>query len=173
MAANFVVLARGAPSLDSLDALFSEGATVAQAAYALSHLAVQHVAALDRERGLALFFGYWRETGSMDQGLRRAYGITLSAFEARWKRGVSRRYGLLSLAADLGVFALFILLLLAPFFVRRRRLIRERLAALRKAESAAEQRAVTNALTELLSSERDRGSGPAEGQGEGNRPGGH
>jgi hypothetical protein len=58
--------------------------------------------------------------------------------------------------------------------VRRRRLIRERLAALKKAESAAEQRAVTEALSELLRSDPDpdrgRGAAPHE---EGEGAGGH
>jgi hypothetical protein len=159
VAANFLLLVRGTPQLDSLDALFSQGAGVAQAAYILSHVAVENLSALDRDRGLNLFFRYWMENPSMDAAVRRAYGLTLSAFEERWMKSIGRRYGLVSLLGHAGVAVFFLILLLAPLFIRRRRLVRERLAALRKSEAAAERRAVSEALADML------GEGPGEGNG--------
>jgi hypothetical protein len=156
--ANIIVLSRGTPALDSLDRLFAEGSSAAQAAYALSHLVVESLAALDRERGLTLFFRHWIESRGMDQAVRRAYGVTLGEFEASWKRSVSRRYGIVALVTDLGVVSALMLLLLAPLFIRRRKLLRERLARLRKAEIEAERKTVTEALSDLLG-ERDQGGG--------------
>jgi hypothetical protein len=48
------LLARGMPSLDSLDEGFRAGASAAEESYALAFRAVADLAALDRERGLAL-----------------------------------------------------------------------------------------------------------------------
>ena len=158
-AANFLLIFRGSPPLDSLDRFFSEGESRAQAAYALSHVAIENLAALDKERGLALFFQHWRESRSLDQAVRRSYGITLSGFEERWKKSISRRFGVIAVVADLGVLSLFLILLLGPFFIRRRRLLRARLASLKKTESAAEQRAVSDALSDLL---RDPSKGDEE-----------
>jgi hypothetical protein len=63
---------------------------------------------------------------------------------------VGRRYGFVSLVGHAGIAAFLLILLLAPLFIRRRRLVRERLASLRKSEAAAERRAVSEALADLL-----------------------
>jgi hypothetical protein len=150
LSANLFVLTRGVPGLDSLDRSFFDTRGPAQAAYALSHLAVRDLASLDRERGLALFFRYWKDDMDVERAIRRAYGLTGSEFEARWKRNVSRRYGAFAIVTDIAIAAGFLLLVFLPLYIRRRRRARERLAAMKAAESVAERTMVTDTLQELL-----------------------
>src|SRR3990172_12641110 len=96
LATNLALVLRGMPPLDGLDALFEGGESRAQQGYALAHRAVAELAALDPERGLTLFFRYWRATRSLDQAIRRAYGMTETDFETRWKAATRRRYGALA-----------------------------------------------------------------------------
>jgi hypothetical protein len=139
LSANFGLVMYGIPaSLDSLEDRFHGGASRASGAYALAYRAVSDLAALDPQRGLSLFFAYWKETGSMDQAMRRAFGLTKSGFESDWRSRTMRRYGLLALAANLTLlFALFSFLLLPLTYLRRRR-DRLRMDALKAAEAAAE-----------------------------------
>src|SRR5205085_7422917 len=60
LAANFALAVRGMPTFDELDDRFTEGATSAQAAYALAYRAVDDMASIDQSRGLALLFQYWK-----------------------------------------------------------------------------------------------------------------
>jgi peptidase MA superfamily protein len=150
LATNLALVLRGPPTLESLDALFTGGASRAQQGYALAHRAVSEMAGLDRERGLTLFFGYWRETRSMDMALRRAYGLTQAEFEMRWRSATRRRYGALALFADVTLAALFLLLLIGPLWVMRRQRDRRRLAVLRAADEAQERRERESALASLL-----------------------
>ncbi|HUF30307.1 MAG TPA: hypothetical protein VMM77_06540 [Gemmatimonadaceae bacterium] len=153
LATSYALLVRGLPSLDSLDRWFGGGSSQAGSAYALAYRAVSDLAALDRERGLSLFFQYWERTGSLDRAVREAYGITFSGFEQQWRRRTMRRYGALALFADLtlalGLMTLFIL----PLFIARRRRDRRRLAALVAADEATDRAARESALEELLKSE--------------------
>ena len=139
LSANVGLVMYGIPaSLDSLEDRFHGGASRASGAYALAYRAVSDLAALDPQRGLSLFFRYWKETGSMDQAMRRAFGLTKSDFESQWRSRTMRRYGLLALAANLTLlFALFAFLLLPLTYSRRRR-DRLRMEALKAAEAAAE-----------------------------------
>jgi hypothetical protein len=86
LAANLALVTRGVPHLDDLDAYFTAGEGSAQEGYAFAYRAVADLAALDRERGLALFFTYWRQTSRFDLAVRQAYGITADAFETEWRR---------------------------------------------------------------------------------------
>jgi hypothetical protein len=130
--------------------MFTGGSTRAQQAYALAHRAVADLAALDPERGLALFFEYWRDTRSLDQAVRRAYGVTLGGFENTWRASTRRRYGALALFADASLAAIVLVLLIGPFWLSRRRRDRAKLAAMRAADEAAERRAGAQALQALL-----------------------
>jgi len=153
---NIALALHGVPPLDSLDAWFTGGAQGAGAAYALGYRAVAELAALDPERGLALFFRYWRETGSMDRAMRAAYGITADAFDQRWRSRTMRRYGALALLANASVaFGLMGLLILPLYLVRLRRK-RRRLAALLAADEAAERAARESALEALLEIGREQ-----------------
>src|SRR6185312_9037508 len=126
--------------LDGLDAFFAGGESRAQAGYALAHRAVAEIAALDPERGLTLLFRYWRASGSFEQALRQAYGITGEVFEQRWKSSTRRRYGGLALIADVSLGALVLLVILGPLWVIRRQRDRRRLAAMLAADEAQERR---------------------------------
>ena len=150
LAANYALALRGMPSFEELERQFSEGATSAQAAYALAYRAVDEMASLDPVRGLTLFFEYWKTTGSMDRALRSAYGITLSGFEQRWQERTRRRYGGLALFGDLTLAGLVVLMLVTPFYVARRRRDRQRMAALVAADEAADRAQRQSALAALL-----------------------
>ena len=150
LATNFALVLRGVPSLDSLDLGFYAGAQRATGSYALAYTAVAELAALDRSRGLALFFERWRETGSMDRAVRSAYGITLDGFETRWRARTRRRYGALALVTDLAIVGSGVLGLLLPLQHLQRRRRKQRLAAMREAEAAVERAQREQALEEIL-----------------------
>jgi hypothetical protein len=152
LATSLGLVLRGVPSLDSLDLAFYGGSTSAGTGYALAYRAVSDLAALDRERGLSLFFGYWKETGSLERAVREAYGLTLAAFEEQWRKRTMRRYGVIALVADLGVALGILMMLVLPLYVARRRRDRRRLALLVAADQAAERAARESALEELLRS---------------------
>lgn len=154
LATNVALALHGAPTLASLDSGLVGGEGEATVSYALAYRAVADLAALDTARGLSLMLRYWRETGSLDLAVRRAYGEPLDTFEARWRSQTRRRYGALAIASDLAFSTLVFLTLLAPLYVARRRRDRARLAVLRSAERAADAAA---AVAEALAA----GAGPA------------
>ena len=163
LATNVALLLRGMPSLDSLDATFTAGASRADAAYALAHRAVAELAALDPERGLTLFFTYWRETRSLEVAIRRAFGVTQAQFEERWRQRTRRQYGALAIAADLSVAAAVIMTIVVPLYLARRRRDRRRLEAMRTADATAERAARESALAALLGEESAPGTQGARG----------
>lgn len=168
LASNFALLVRGMPTLDSLEAGFHAGAGSAEQTYALAHRAVADLADLDPERGLTLFFRYWEESGRFDQAVRRAYGLTATAFERQWQERTRRRYGALALVANLSLATSLFMVAFVPLFVSRRRRDRRRLEALRAADEAAdrEERALAALLGEppAATDERAaRGGGPVRG----------
>jgi hypothetical protein len=152
LATNVSLLWRGVPTLDQLERSFHGSAGQATAAYALAHRAVAELAALDRERGLTLFFRYWRDNGNMSTAIRRAFSVTEGDFEALWRQRTRRRYGALSLFADLTVAMTALFVLLIPLYVSRRRRNRERLAGMAAAEATAERREREGAIEALLRS---------------------
>lgn len=147
---SMALLLRGIPSLDSLDAEFYGDEVRAQAAYALSYRAVAELASLDEARGLALFLRYWKEGASMEAAIRSAYGLTGVAFEERWKKNTSRRYGALALAANMSVALGMMGLIIVPLYLVRLRRKRRRLAAMLAADEAAERAERERALRALL-----------------------
>jgi hypothetical protein len=152
LGANLALLFRGMPSLDSLDAGFQGGSLRAEGTYALAYRAVVELAARDPERGLTLFFRYWKDTGRFDLAVRRAYGVTQAQFEAIWQSRTRRRYGGLALFADLSIAAALMLFFVLPFYVIRRRRDRLRMAALVRADQEAERREAASAIEALLRS---------------------
>jgi hypothetical protein len=153
LAANIGLVLHGIPaSLDSLEAGFHGGASRASGAYALAYRAVSDLAALDPKRGLSLFFSYWKETGSMDVAMRRAYGLTKPAFEAEWRSRTMHRYGIIALVANVSLLFAILAFLLFPLLWLRRRRNRRRLDAIRAAESANDK-AIIEEVTRLLGGE--------------------
>jgi hypothetical protein len=148
LATNLALLARGMPTLDTLEAGFYAGSAEAEASYALAFRAVSDLAALDPERGLSLFFRYWKSEGRFDPAVRQAFGITATAFERQWQERTRRRYGMLALVANLSLATSVFLIAFLPLYVQRRRRDRRRLDAMREAEAASEREAA--ALEALL-----------------------
>lgn len=147
---NFALVLRGVPSLAVLEEGFYAGAQQATGAYALSYRAVAELAALDRERGLSLFFQRWRETRSMDSAMRAAYAITLDGFERRWQQRTRRRFGALALVADLALVGIGVIAVLLPLQQAQRRRRRQRLEQMRESEAAADRARREQALEEIL-----------------------
>ncbi|MFI5310490.1 MAG: hypothetical protein ACHQQ3_04615 [Gemmatimonadales bacterium] len=156
LATNLALVFRGVPSLNELDALFGGGESRAQEGYALSQRAVAELAGLDPARGLSLFFGYWRETRSLDQSIRRAFGATEVDFEAKWKAATRRRYGALALVADVTLASLLVLVVIGPLWLIRRQRDRQRLAVLRAADEAQDARDRQSVLEAILAQTGDR-----------------
>ena len=150
LATSLGLVWRGLPTLAGLDSGFYVGSERAQRSYALAHHAVAVLASIDRERGLALFFDYWRRQGSFERALRSAHGMTTLGFEREWRGRVRRQYGALALAADLTVLSLFLVVLLGPLWWQRRRRNRLRLERMRQLDAAQEARERESALAALL-----------------------
>jgi hypothetical protein len=150
LATNVALLVGGMPSLDSLEAGFEGGSRAAEQSYALAYRAVSDLATLDPERGLALFFQYWKSTGRFDAAVRSAYGMTAPAFEELWQSRTRRRYGALALFANLSVATALFLVFFFPLWVARRRRDRRRLEALREADAAAEKAERESVMASLL-----------------------
>ena len=150
LATNVALALRGMPTLEELDEQFEQGSTAAQSAYALAYRAVAELAAIDRDRGLTLFFEYWRTTGSFERGLRRAYAITSAEFEKRWHDRTANQYGVLAIVGNVTLGGLILLFVVTPLYVIRKRRDRERLQRMREADAAAEKAAQQSALDELL-----------------------
>ena len=161
LAANVALALRGAPSLDELEASFEGGSAAAQSAYALSYRAVVDLSSLDRDRGLTLFFGYWKQSGSMDVAVRRAFGTTLAGFEKDYQSRTRRRYGALAVVADMSLVLFVVSLLVLPFFIARRLRDRQRLRLMLAADAAAERAAQASALAFLLGEVPPAGPAPA------------
>jgi hypothetical protein len=164
LAANFALALRGMPSFDELDVRFGEGATSAQAAYALAYRAVDDLASIDASRGLALLFANWKRTGSLDQAMRAAYGVTLASFEHDWQQRTRRRYGGLAIFSDLTLASVLVLLIITPLYLARRRRDRRRMAALVAADVAAEpSRDAIDALLETAGGSAEERPPSADG----------
>ncbi|WP_411279950.1 peptidase MA family metallohydrolase [Gemmatimonas sp.] len=148
---------RTLPSLERLEDGFFAGASEATWSYAMAYRVVSELQALDPVNGLANFFRYWKDTGSMEKAVRQAYGITSGQFEKHWQARTRSRYGALSLVTNISaVFGLFGVLLL-PLYVSKRRRDRRKLEAMRAADLAQEAAARTSALQALLDAGQDAG----------------
>lgn len=150
IATNLALALRGVPSLAALDSGFYSGAQRADASYALAHRAVAELAAMDPHNGLARFLSYWKDSGDFEIALRRAYGMTTSSFEARWRSATRRRYGVIAFFADASMAAAVIVFFIGPFYLIRRRRDRRRLRAMLAADAEAERRERESALELLL-----------------------
>lgn len=146
------------PTFAGLDSSFYRGSTSAQAAYAFSYRAVAELAALDRVRGLSLFFAYWERERSLERAVRQAFGLTLGGFEEHWQRATRRRYGGLALVTDVSLGAVLVMIMIGPLWFIRRRRDRRRLEAMRAADEAQAARDRASALAALLG--EDGGAGP-------------
>jgi hypothetical protein len=149
---NVALAWKGVPSLAALDSAFYGGAARASGAYALAHRAVVELAALDQERGLTLFFRYWRDSRDFDIAVRRAFTLTQAQFEERWRRLTRRRYGALAIFADFTIASVILLFLLVPLYMSRRKRDKERLAVMSAVEAQTEAKERADAIETLLKS---------------------
>jgi hypothetical protein len=150
LATSVALVLRPVPGIESLDDYFIAGEEKADEGYALAHRAVAELASIDRERGLSLFFQYWKESGSMDRAVREAYGLTLADFDQRWRDRTRRRYGGLALTADFALLGFIGSITLLPLWIARKRRDKRRLDAMRAAEERADRAMRESALAALL-----------------------
>ena len=141
------------PSLEQLEDGFHAGASQASWSYALAYRAVEELAALDRQNGLTNFFREWKSAGAFDPAVRRAFGMTGEQFDKHWQQQTRRRFGALSLVANLSAAVGFFALLLGPLFWMRKRRDRRRLEAMRVVDAAQERAARESALEAILNIE--------------------
>ncbi len=150
LATSLGLVWRGVPTFAGLDSAFIGGATGATRAYALAHRAVAELGALGGAGGLTRLFDAWRSTGSFDRAVRQVHGMTEPGFERHWRSRVRRQYGVVALAADLGVLSVVLGFFLLPLWWQRRQRQRARLEALRARDAAQEARERASALATLL-----------------------
>lgn len=154
------------PSLEQLEDGFYAGASQASWSYALSYRAVEDLAALDTQNGLTNFFREWKKTGKFEPAVRGAFGMTGEQFDKHWQQQTRRRFGALSLVANLSAALGFFALLLGPLFWFRKRRDRKRLEAMRVVDAAQERAARESALDAILNPQLEVGDGSSESESE-------
>ncbi len=156
---RFVFLTGRGDELRELSLGFPGDATGAHTAYLLSYTAVQELANLSGPRGLQAVFARLREGATIDEAVRRTFGITLDQFEERWRKRVGERYGILYMLSRATAFwvALTVALLLLGWWRRRRD--RKKLDRMREEERREDQ------MWEALSGGRSSASRFADPEG--------
>ena len=152
LSTNAALVFRGMPTLAALDTMMSgERTTDARAAYALSLRAVSDLASIDPVRGLAPLLDAWRERGSFDLAMRRAFALTATDFESEWQQRTRWRFAFLAVAVDSAIGTMLLVLLFAPLYRSRRRAQRARLAEMRRREAITDRSNQSAALDALMS----------------------
>jgi hypothetical protein len=121
-----------APRLDSLELEWPRSAGRARLAYLLSATMVDHLRRRTGDEGFALLLRNWRREGTLDQAVRVTWGMTMGQLEDEWRKDVRRRYGWLSIAANVGLVWFAAMLLGFIALIPRRRRNRERIAAMER-----------------------------------------
>lgn len=121
-----------APRLDSLELAWPRSAGRARLAYLLSATMVDHLRRRTGEEGFALLMDNWRREGTLDQAVRVTWGMTMGQLEDEWRREVKRRYGWLSIAANVGLVWFAAMLLGFVALIPRRRRNRARMEAMER-----------------------------------------
>jgi hypothetical protein len=121
-----------APRLDSLELAWPRSAGRARLAYLLSATMVDHLRRRTGEEGFTLLLENWRREGTLDQAVRVTWGMTMGQLEDEWRKEVKRRYGWLSIAANVGLVWFAAMLLGFIALIPRRRRNRERMAAMER-----------------------------------------
>lgn len=131
---RLAILAGQTPQLDSLSLDFRSTQLSAENAYLLAYTAVEKLYRLGGIGGFRHLLQSWKETGDLDSGLRRSYGITLGQFEKIWRQDVRDRFGWLLVLSQAVVFWLFLSLVLIGLGIWRIRRRRREMAELRARE---------------------------------------
>lgn len=121
-----------APRLDSLELAWPRSAGRARLAYLLSATMVDHLRRRTGEEGFALLMQNWRREGTLDRSVRVTWGMTMGQLEDEWLREVKRRYGWLSIAANVGLVWFAAMLLGFIALIPRRRRNRARMEAMER-----------------------------------------
>lgn len=121
-----------APPLDSLELEWPRSAGRARLAYLLSATMVDHLRRRTGEEGFALLLQNWRREGTLDQAVRVTWGMTMGQLEDEWRKDVKKRYGWLSIAANVGLVWFAAMLLGFIALIPRRRRNRLRMEAMER-----------------------------------------
>jgi hypothetical protein len=121
-----------APPLDSLALGWPRTAGRARLAYLLSATMVDHLRRRTGDEGFALLLENWRREGTLDQAVRTTWGMTMGQLEDEWRKDVRRRYGWLSIAANVGIVWFVVMVLGFIALIPRRRRNRARMAQMER-----------------------------------------
>jgi hypothetical protein len=141
---------RTLPTLEQLEQGFAGGGMEASWSYAMAHRVVSELETLGGPAGLTNLLAYWKETGSLEKGIRSAYGLTGDGFEKHWRAQTRSRYGALAFLTNMSLIVGFFSLVMVPLFIQRRRRDRVKLEAMRAADAQQERDAQESALQAIL-----------------------
>ena len=110
-----------APPLDSIALDWPASRLEAGIAYLLSASTIDYLVAEGGVRGLENLLRRWRESGDLDQAMRRTYGVTVGQFEEDWRKHVRQRYGWALILTHTAVFWAIAAVLLVILVLKRRR----------------------------------------------------
>ena len=110
-----------APPLDSIALDWPDSRIDAGIAYLLSASTIDYLVSEGGVRGLESLLRRWRESGDLDQAMRRTYGVTVGQFEEDWRMHVRQRYGWALILTHTAVFWAIAAVLLVLLFLKRRR----------------------------------------------------
>ena len=138
---RFAVLSGGRGVLDALSLRFPSNPDGARLAYMFSYTAVHELVGLAGENGLRATFEELQSGATIDEALRRVFGLTGSQFEDRWRRNVARRYGILYVFSRAALFWTTVTILLVWLGRRRKKRDRVRMERLKEDERREAERA--------------------------------
>lgn len=141
---------RTLPTLDQLERGFVGGGMEASWSYAMAHRVVSELETLGGPAGLTNLLTYWKDTGSLEKGIRSAYGMTGEGFEKHWRAQTRSRYGALAFVTNISLVVGMFSLVMVPLFIQRRRRDRAKLEAMRAVDAQQEAAARESALQAIL-----------------------
>ncbi len=118
---NFAVIGGRVPDLRQLDAALRGSSLEANTAYALAASAVLELARRNPTGTLEPLFNLLAEGKSFEEAVTATTGFTVDRFDEVWRKSVKRRYGVVTWLAATGLWLILGLIVVAAYWVRRRR----------------------------------------------------
>jgi hypothetical protein len=135
----WAVLGNDIPQLDALTGSFPASAAEARIAYLLSEALVGHMIATYGRNAFSAFVDQLAEGQSLEHAVIRAFGVSQSRFEERWRAHLDRRYAWIPLITSSS--AVWVVMMAVAFvaYVARKRRNRRIVTAWEEEERRTEQ----------------------------------